>query len=173
MSFLDLAKKRFSLRKFTDKKVEQEKIEQILEAARLAPTAHNCQCQRIIVLTEQEALEKVTQCTPYGFHAPLNFLICYDNTKSWVRQADNKEMGYIDAAIVATHMMLASEDIGLGSTWVGNLDPQKTKEVFELPDNIVPIAFLPTGYPTEPPKVGPMHEQRITTEEFVYYNKIK
>lgn len=173
MSFLQLAKERFSLRKFIDKKVEKEKIEQILESARIAPTAHNNQPQRIIVITEPDTLEKVSQCTPYGFHAPLNFLICYDKTKSWVRQADKEEMGYIDAAIVATHMMLTIQDLGLGSTWVGFLDPQKTKEVFELPENFVPIAFMPTGYPTDPPQIAQLHEKRIDVESFVFYNKIK
>ena len=171
MSFLEMAKKRYSARKFTEQQVEQEKIDQILEVAKIAPTAHNNQPQHIIVINEPQMLEKLKDCTAYTFHAPLNFLICYDSSKSWVRAADNKEMGHVDAAIIATHMMMMIDDIGLGATWVGGFDPAKVKALFNLPDNIIPVAFLPTGYPVDPPRVSPLHEQRIAISDFVSYNK--
>ena len=173
MTFLQMAKNRYSARKFTDRKVEQQQIDQILEAARIAPTARNNQPQHVIVITDPELLEKLKECTVYTFHAPLNFLICYDVKKAWIRASDKKEMGHVDVAIVVTHMMLAIEDIGLGATWVSGFDPIKAAEIFDLPENIIPVALMPTGYPVDPPRVGPLHEQRIDIQDFVHYNRFK
>lgn len=85
MDFLELAKNRFSLRKFSDKKVEKEKIDYILAAMQAAPTAVNFQPQRILVLTDEKELEKVSKCTKFAFNPPLNFLVCYDKETSWTR----------------------------------------------------------------------------------------
>lgn len=106
MDFLELAKERYSVRKFSDKKVEREKLDAILEAGRCAPTAVNYQPQRVLVLESPEALEKLKGCTPYHFHAPLALLVCYDREASWKRSFDNCDMGAVDAAIVTTQMML-------------------------------------------------------------------
>lgn len=116
MGFLELAESRFSCRKFLDKEVEREKIDMILKAAELAPTAVNFQPQRILVLTDKAALEKVNECTRFGFNAPLNFLVCYDKEKSWHRRKDNVDHGIIDAAIVQSHMMFMATELGLGTT---------------------------------------------------------
>lgn len=171
MNFSELAKSRFSLRKFSDKKVEQEKIDKILEAAQYAPTAVNFQPQKILVLTDEAALKKVNSCTKFGFDAPLNFLVCYDSTVSWKRGNDGKEEGEIDAAIVAAHMMLAAADIGLGTTWVGSFNPDDVREQFALPESYVPVAFLPTGYAAEDAQPSPKHTERKPLCETVFYNK--
>lgn len=128
MDFLELAKNRFSLRKFSDKKVEKEKIDYILAAMQAAPTAVNFQPQRILVLTDEKELEKVSKCTKFAFNPPLNFLVCYDKETSWTRGNDGHDEGEIDAAIVATHMMLAAKSVGLGTTWVGSFNPKDVKE---------------------------------------------
>ena len=141
MDFLELAKNRFSLRKFSDKKVEKEKIDYILAAMQAAPTAVNFQPQRILVLTDEKELEKVSKCTKFAFNPPLNFLVCYDKETSWTRGNDGHDEGEIDAAIVATHMMLAAKSVGLGTTWVGSFNPKDVKEQFNLPENYVPVAF--------------------------------
>ena len=109
MDLLELLKKRYSVRKFEDKKVEKEKLDLILEAARVAPTACNFQPQRILVLDNEESLEKLKKCTPYHFHAPLALVVCYDKTTSWKRK-DGDDMGEVDAAIVTTQMMLETEN---------------------------------------------------------------
>lgn len=171
MDFLTLAKERFSLRKFSDKEVEQEKIDIILAAAQTAPTAVNFQPQKILVLTDKEQLEKVNKCTKFGFNAPLNFLVCYDKEISWKRGNDGHEEGEIDAAIVATHMMLAAADIGLGTTWVGSFNPVDVREQFNLPENYVPVAFLPTGYAAEDAKPSDAHVIRKPLSQMVFYNK--
>ena len=141
MDFLELAKNRFSLRKFSDKKVEKEKIDYILAAMQAAPTAVNFQPQRILVLTDEKELEKVSKCTKFAFNPPLNFLVCYDKETSWTRGNDGHDEGEIDAAIVATHMMLAAKSVGLGTTWVGSFNPKDVKEQFNLPENYVLVSM--------------------------------
>lgn len=173
MDFLELAKKRYSVRKFSDKKVEKEKIDLILEAGRLAPTAVNYQPQRILVLESDESLEKLKECSKYHFDAPLAMLVCYDNTISWKRRYDDKDMGEVDASIVATQMMLEITNLNLGTTWVGHFDPQKIRETFSLPENIIPVALFPIGYPHEESFPHKLHEERFEISETVVYNSFK
>lgn len=168
MNFYELAEKRFSCRKFQDRPVEEEKIERMLRAAELAPTACNKQPQRILVLTDKDRLALVEECTRFGFGAPLNFLVCYDKEVSWHRRKDNVDHGMIDTAIAKTHMMLMAAELGLGTTWVCAFDEQKARELFEVPDNYVIEGFLPTGYPAEDP--GEMHFKRMKASEFSFRN---
>lgn len=169
MDFLELAKKRYSVRKFSDKEVEAEKIDLILEAGRVAPTACNLQPQRILVINEPVGLEKLKKCTPYTFGAPLAILVCYDNKTSWKRKYDNADGGQIDASIVTTHMMLEVTELGLGTTWVGSFNPQTVKEEFNLPGNIIPVAILPIGYSSDDCEPYAGHFQRAEKEQTVSY----
>lgn len=170
--FLELAKERYSVRKFSNQKVESEKVDFILEAGRLAPTACNKQPQRILVLDDAETLNKLKNCTPYHFDAPLAILICYDKTISWKRHYDNKDSGEIDASIVTSHMMLEVANLELGTTWVGHFDPELMKTTFDLQDNIIPVALLPIGYPSEDCMPSPLHDKRLDKKETVFYNKM-
>ncbi|MDD3420524.1 MAG: nitroreductase family protein [Candidatus Gastranaerophilales bacterium] len=170
MDFLNLAKKRFSVRSFADKKVEQEKVDLILDAACAAPTACNFQPQKILVLNDERSLTKLKGCTPYHFEAPLVFVICYDNTKSWKRREDAKEEGEVDASIVATHMMLEATDLDLGCTWVGSFNPETLRKQFNIPKNYIPVSILPVGYKNENVKPNPIHHNRLSKSEFTYYN---
>jgi len=83
MNFLELIEKRYSVRNYSDKPLEQEKLDIILEAGRLAPTAVNEQPQRIFVLKSEEALSKVRSICRYAFNAPVVLLVCYDKNVSW------------------------------------------------------------------------------------------
>lgn len=161
MDFLKLARERYSVRKFTSEAVESEKLDAVLEAGRLAPTACNNQPQRILVLDTAEALDKLKDCTPCHFSAPLALIVCYDDTVSWKRPYDDKDMGEVDASIVTTHMMLEAAALGLGSTWVGHFDPQKVRSAFALPENVIPVAILPMGYPHETSVPNPKHGERL------------
>ncbi len=173
MDFFELAKERYSCRSFSEKEVEKEKIEKILEVARLAPTARNLQPQRILVLTKKEQLEKLSTCTQYGWNAPIIMILFYDKTVSYKRDKyDNKEFGDIDTSIVTTHMMLEAQSLGLGTTWVGSFDPKKIIEVYEVPENLIPVAILPIGYPSKEAKPSKLHFQRNTISNFVYWDKI-
>lgn len=170
MDFLGLAKERYSVRKFSSKKVECEKINLILEAGKLAPTACNFQPQRLLILDDEIGLDKLKNCTPYHFDAPLVILICYDNTVSWKRKYDNKDSGDIDASIVTTHMMLEIANLGLGTTWVGSFDPELTRKTFKLPENIIPVALLPIGYPAGDSQPNPNHDKRFDKSQVVFHN---
>lgn len=148
MEFDQLLEERYSVRKFSDQKVEKEKIDKILEAARIAPTAVNYQPQRILVVEDPDNLAKLKECTRYHFHAPLAMILCYDKTVSW-KDMHNRECGEVDVSIVATYMMLKLFDLGLGSTYVGSFDYKELIKQFNIPENYVPVMILPIGYPRE------------------------
>jgi len=169
MDLMELFKQRYSCRKFSDKKVEPEKIEAVLEAARLAPTAVNFQPHRVFVLESDESLAKLRECTPYHFNAPVALLLCYDKTVSWKRNFDGVDYGMIDASIAGTQMMLEVVNQGLGTTWIGYFDPAVVSAKFELPENIVPVGFFPIGYPASDAAPSPKHFERHDLKEFVKY----
>lgn len=171
MDFLELAKNRYSCRYFSDKEIEQEKIDKILEAARLAPTGRNSQSHRILVLTDKVEREKLSGCTKYGWNAPLIMIICYDKNESWKRGYDDYDGGTIDASIITTHMMLEVTDLGLGATWVGAFDPVKAREIYNVPENYEIVSILPIGYPSEEAHPSRLHEDRKSIDEFTFYNK--
>jgi len=100
----------------------------------------------------------------------LALLVCYDNTVSWKRSFDGKDMGEVDASIVATHMMLEVANLGLGSTWVGHFDPNKITTAYALPENIIPVVLLPIGYPQENAVPHPNHMKRFDTSKTVFNN---
>ena len=170
MDFLELAQKRYSVREFSGRQIEKEKVDRVLEAGRSAPTAANFQPQRILVLDSPENLQKLRDCTPYHFDAPMALLVCYDSAASRKRMYDGKDHGEIDASIATTHMMLEIADLGLGSTWVGHFDPQAVREAYGLPESYVPVALLPLGYPAENSAPHPNHSKRIPKNEMVFYN---
>lgn len=171
MDFLELAKQRYSCRSFSDKKIEKEKLLKILEAGRLAPTAANYQPQRILVIQDEENLSKLGECTKFGWNAPVMMIICYDKNISWKRKYDNNDEGTVDASIVTTHMMLEIQSLGLGTTWIGYFDPDKVKEVYNIPDNFEVIALMPVGYPSEDSKPSKMHDERQPLDEIVFWEK--
>ena len=167
--FLTLAKERYSVRKLSGAEVPQEKLERILEAGRIAPTAHNNQPIKIWLLQSVEALEKVRSTASFPFlqSAPAVFVVGSEPAIAWVRPFDGKNFADIDAAIVATQMMLEIHDEGLGTTWVGHFDADKLKALFPemIPYNL--IALFPVGYPTEEAHPSRLHEDRRPEEETV------
>lgn len=170
MKFINLAEERYSLRKFSDKAIEKEKLDLVLKAGQLAPTANNFQPQRILVIQNEPALTKLKECTPYHFNAPMALLICYDKDISWKRSYDGKDSGDVDSSIVCTQMMLQATELGLGSTWVGHFHPTLIRKEFAIPDNIVPVALLPLGYPAKDATQHPLHSRRKPIEETVFYS---
>lgn len=173
MDFLELAKSRYSCRSFSDKKIEKDKIDKILEAGRVAPTAVNFQPQRILVLQDKKELEKLSECTRYGWNAPLIMIVCYDKNVSWKRKFDNKDEGIVDASIVTTHLMLEAHSLGLGSTWIGYFEPLKIREVYKIPENLEIVSILAIGYPSEYAIPSEMHNKRNPIEKMVYWDKIQ
>lgn len=171
MNFLQLAKEqRYSVRKFKAQAVEKEKLDYILEVGRTAPTACNYQPQRILVIEREEAWEKLKQCTAYHFDAPLALMICYDKTTCWKNKTNGTIGGDVDASIVTTQMMFAVAELGLGTTWVGAFNHQKARELFKIPDYLVPVALLPIGYPADDAEPHPLHFKRFDLNHSVFYH---
>lgn len=172
MSFIDIAKKRYSVRSYMDKKVEAEKLKKILEAAHVAPTAANLQPVHLIAVQSEEGLEKIGKAANiYG--APLAIIVCADHNKAWVRPFDKKQTGDIDASILTDHMMLQATELGLGSVWVCYFKPDVIKKEFELPDNLEPVNILVIGYGKETPLDSERHSStRISTDALVSYEHL-
>ena len=169
MDFQALSEARYSLRKFSDTPVEEEKLNLILRAGQNAPTAHNFQPQRILVLRSPEALAKADACSGSHFHPPVMLVVAYDPKVSWKREYDGKDHGEIDAAIAATQMMLQAADLGLGTTYVGMFHADQLVEAFPELAGLVPAALLPLGYPAEGAHPSRLHADRIPLADMVTY----
>lgn len=150
MDYFEVIQKRHSVRSYRSDPVEPEKLAQVLEAARLAPTAVNFQAFKIVVVKTKgrEADLKRIYHRDWFSEAPLVIGVCTITDKCWVR-GDKKSFGDVDAAIVMDHLILAATALELGTCWVGNFDPVAAKELLGLDDNLEPIAFTPLGYPTD------------------------
>ena len=172
MDFIEIAKKRYSVRSYMEQKVEPEKLEKIIEAAHVAPTAANQQPVHLLVVQSEEGLAKIGEgANIYG--APLAIIVCADHNRAWTRPFDKKQTGDIDAAILTDHMMLQATDLGLGSVWVCYFKPDVIKEDFKLPDNLEPINILAIGYDsTEGGAPNRFDDARITMEELVSYETL-
>ena len=140
MNFLELTKERYSVRKYADKPVEQDKLEKILAAGATAPTAKNLQPQRIYVLESPEALEKIRGITRCAFNAPVVLMVCGDKEEAWVNPFNGRSSAEMDCSIVTTQMMLQAQELGLGTCWVCWFDTALTKQTFNIPEN-------ETGFP--------------------------
>lgn len=167
MDFIKLAEERFSVRKFSDRKVEQEKLKLILRAGQVAPTACYNQPQRIYVLQSPEALAKLQKCKTSHFGETLAILVCVDTKACWKREYDGKTSGDVDAAIVATHMMLEAQSLGIGSTWVMHFIPEAIRTEFNLPDHEEPVALLVMGYASSDAKPSALHLKKKDISETV------
>ena len=160
MTFLELAKSRYSVRSFRNTPIEEEKLNLILEAGRIAPTACNNQPQKIYVAKSKESREKLASVCPCTFDAPVILVVCYDHTRNWKSKLmPGYESGETDAAIVCTHMMLQAADLGIGSCWVGYFNAQAVSDVLGLPEQVTVSALLPIGYAAENAKPAPLHTQ--------------
>jgi len=169
MNFLELAKKRYSVRNYQQKPVEKATLNMILEAGRVSPTAANQQPNHFLVLTEAADLKKLEKGTdPHG--APLAIIICADKNSAWVRPFDKASTVDIDASIATDHMMMCAEDLGLGSCWITYFDPAIIRKEFNIPANLIPVNILVIGYPSGNPASSTRHSTtRKTMNDLVHY----
>ena len=167
--FLDLAESRFALRQFSNKTIEQEKIDKLLRVAQIAPTAENKQPQKIYIITKDEDRKKLKTVTKYTFNAPMFFLVCCDKNIAWKHKTEDYISTEIDGSIVTTHITLEAHDLRLGSVIVRSFETQKLKDLFKIPENMIPIALLPLGYPKEGAKPSKLHFQKKDVKEMVEY----
>ncbi len=168
MDFLELARRRYSVRSYKPDPVEQEKLGRVLEAARLAPTAVNIQpFQLILVNTVNREAELLKIYNKTWFvQAPIVISICGLLKKSWTRK-DGKNYNDVDVAIAMDHLILAATAEGLGTCWIGAFDPMAAREVLGLPEGVEPIAFTPLGYAND----RPPSKKRKPLAELVKYER--
>jgi len=151
MSFQDLIRKRYSVRAYESRPVEEEKMARVLEAARLAPTAANRQPFRIIVAATKGREKEMLRIygRPWFVQAPVVVAVCALPDEAWKRKTDGWNAAEVDATIAMDHLILAAADEGLGTCWIAAFDPKAARDVLGLPENVVPVAFTPIGYPAD------------------------
>ena len=171
MDFEKLITDRYSVRNFKPEHLSQDIIDKILLAGHKAPTGCNYQPQRILVINTDEAINKLRECTKCHFSAPTAILVCHNKDESWVRKYDGALSSPVDAAIVATHIMLAAHNEGVGCCCVMHFDPEAIRKAYEIPHNIEPIALLVMGYPTEDAQPLEMHFKTRALDDVVFYDK--
>ena len=169
MTYSELVKARYSCRKFSDKPVEDEKLRAIIDAGISAPTAKNAQPVKIWLIKSPSALEKIRSCAPFPWMKNAQAVIAVGGTEegAFVRPSDNRNFQDVDVSIVATHIMLAVHDEGLGSTWVGYFDTVRTKELFPAMKDYDLVALFPVGYPADDVMPADRHYVRKSFDDIV------
>ena len=160
MEFKDVVRNRYSCKKYSERPVEPEKLAAILEAGRLAPTAKNLQEQHIYVLQSPEALAKVDAVTPCRYGAGTVLAVAFNRENVFTYPGGKRDSGVEDAAIVATHMILAAADEGVDSCWLNFFDPDKLAEALGLPENEEVLMLMDLGYAAEGAGPLPNHGSR-------------
>ena len=168
MEFSELITKRYSVRAYKPDPVEDEKLHQVLEAARLAPTAANRQPFQLIVIhtAGREAELKRIYGQDWFVQPPLVICACGTPGRGWARR-DGKNYTDVDVTIAMDHLILAAADLGLGTCWIGAFDPAAAREVLGLPDGVEALAFTPLGYPADQPGT----KKRKPLPELVRYER--
>jgi len=166
MEFLDLIKKRYSVRSYQSKAVEDEKLKIILNAARLAPTAVNKQSFNLVVVRtagKKDELKRVYHADWFS-EAPIVIYACAIPSEAWTRR-DGKKYVDVDTTIAMDHLILAATDLGLGTCWIAAFNAQAAREVLKLPEGVEPLLFTPLGYPAD----APVTKTRKKLDELVSY----
>ena len=169
MEFIEVVKARYSCKKFDPRQVEKEKLDAILEAGRLAPTAKNLQEQHIYVVQSPEVLAKIDSVTPCRYGAPTVLVVAFDKDNVFTYPGGKRDSGVEDATIVATHLILAAADEGVDSCWINFLDPDKLAEALGLPENKEVLMVMDLGYAAEGAGPLPNHTSRKDLAETVSY----
>ena len=171
MDFSVLSAQRYSVRNFSDRTVEPEKLTAILKAGQVAPTAANKQPQRILIIQDPVNLAKAAACINRHFNAPCLVIVCTDTHISWKRASDGFDSATMDAGIVTTHMMLQASELGLGSCWVCAFDPIRLREIFSIPDHYQIECLLPLGYPDGQSTPAESHFQRESLDNTTFHEQ--
>jgi nitroreductase len=150
MEFESVIKSRESIRDYSDKKVEDDKIKYVLECARFAPSWTNKQCWQFIVVKDKKTindLSKTSIINRWLKNVPVIIVACGNPKKSGFR--NGIKYFIVDVSIALEHIVLAATDIGLGTCWIGGFNEKKVKKILEIPENIKVVALTPLGYPAD------------------------
>jgi nitroreductase len=169
----NIIQERFSVRKYVDKSIEKEKLNLILEAARLAPSTANSQPWHFYVVENKEKIKALSRKMPIGTKVITNSFIAQAPTvivaasgaigflESIASYIVNKRWYYIDVAIAIEHMVLTAWEVGIGSCWIGWFDEKKVKKILDIPEEEEVIAMLTLGYPKDGKLPFPKKRKRM------------
>ncbi len=168
MTFLELAKKRYSVRSYSDRPVEEEKLNYLLECGRIAPSAANYQPWKIFVVRDAGLRIKLasTYNREWFKQAPVVLVFCGDHSIGWKR-SDGKDHTDIDVSIIIDHVTLAAAEQDMGTCWICNFDAVACSEILDLPSSLEPIAYLSLGYPANEPDDPASHLKRRSLDDIV------
>ena len=167
MEFENVIRKRTAVRKFSDKTLEQEKLDKILEAGRLATTAKNNQPFKIYVVNNEEGLLKIDNASRCRYGAKTVLIVCGNTEEAYHKE--NYSTYEMDSCIVATHMMLEATNIGVDNIWIELFDENILRENFNIPSEYIPVCLLPLGYKAIDCPINPLHKKRKNIKEIVEY----
>ena len=167
MEFNSVLQRRYSCRAFSPTPVEQEKVDRILEAGRIAPTAVNKQPVHLWAISNPGTLEAIKGVTRSNYGAPLILVVGCRPADAWVRRYDGKNGAEVDASIVATYLMLAAENEGLATLWVGSFDPALLRGILPGAEGYELVAMINVGYPAPESQPSPMHGVRKAMDDFL------
>ena len=164
MSLLDVILSRRSIRKYENKEIPQEILQQILEAGRQAPSAVNRQPIRFVVVKDHEIMKKLCDNLISRFvkDAPVAIVGCAD-----VKSLLTGKWAVVDATIAMQNMVIAAWTLGIGSCWIGSCNEEKVKELLKIPDKWKVVALVTLGYPAEQPK----SKKKKSFEDLFRFNK--
>ena len=167
MEFSDVITKRYSVRGYLDKNVEDEKLQYVLKAATIAPTGVNAQPFKVYVIDTKKYIEELSEIYSAKWFVEAPYVLCVVAVKdeAWTRPWDRKNISDIDATIVMDHIILAATDVGLGTCYIGAFKKYKAHEFLNLKENEEPVLFTPLGYGNAEPRETPRKE----LDEFVVY----
>lgn len=167
MDVLSAIKGRRSIRKYSNKPVEEEKLLKVLEAARLSPSARNRQEWKFIVVRDDKTREELTEAIgqPFVGEAPIILVCCGTESEGVMRGGQPRYT--VDLSIATAYMILEAYEQGLGTCWLGSYDEGKVKEVLDIPEGVRVVSITPLGYPDESPSPRPRKE----LDEIVSYDR--
>jgi nitroreductase len=167
MTVMEAIRKRYSCRAYQDRPVEQEKLDQLLEAARLAPSAKNTQDWRFVIVADEDTKRQVADTTnrPAVFGKVGAIIVACSNSDEVMRCG--QAIGPIDVAIALEHIALQAAELGLGTCWIGSFSADKVRQILGIPEDVAIIELMAVGYPADEPK----KTQREPMERIVCYDK--
>jgi nitroreductase len=168
MDFSELINQRYSVRAYKPDFIEKDKLQFVLQAAQLAPTAANRQPFRLIIIHTKGREQELSRiyAREWFVQAPIVICVVTVSSQAWVRR-DGKNYGDVDSTIAMDHLILAAASVGLGTCWVANFDPAAARQVLSLPDEAEPVAFTPLGYPAD--EIKP--KKRKALEELIRWER--
>ncbi|HEY4784522.1 MAG TPA: nitroreductase family protein [Bacteroidales bacterium] len=170
MNIEDVAKNRYSCRKYKSDAIDETMLTKVLNTFRIAPSAVNFQPWHLIIIKSEMNKAKVYEAYPREWikTAPMFIIACGDKTVSWKR-GDGKDYLDVDIAIAVDHMMLQATELGLATCWVCNFNASVLKQNFNIPGNIEPVAIIPIGYPADSGDPNRYDTKRKSLKEFVHW----